>query len=231
MRKQHFRVVLNYQLRFINAFHCGTGLSNGLIDRSVSKDKDGYLYVPGSTIKGVLRENCEIIARLFDIPARQPHDESDALKAYNKADIDIVESIFGSRFKESTLFFDNAYMINKEFFDSQTINQKYLFMQVENRTQTSISRKTGTAKEGALYSSEFGISGLSFSGSIYGTLEGFLNELSEEDLNSPYALFLLIAGINLTEKIGANRTNGMGRCKFLIENLLVDVMKKYQRII
>ena len=28
-----------------------------------------------------------------------------------------------------------------------------------------------------------------------------LNELSEENLNSPYALFLLIAGIKLTEKI------------------------------
>ena len=224
--RQRFQIKLNYRLTFGSSFHCGTGLPNGLIDRSVCKDSNGYLYVPGSTIKGVLRESCEVIARLFNLSARQPHDEHVALKAH-AGDVDIVESIFGSRFKESSLFFDNAYMIDKNFFDGQSRNnKKYLFMQVEHRTQTSISRRTGTVKEGALFSSEFGISGLSFNGSIHGILAGFLNELSEENLKSPYALFLLIAGIYFTEKIGANRSVGMGRCKLSIKELLVDGKSK-----
>jgi CRISPR/Cas system CSM-associated protein Csm3 (group 7 of RAMP superfamily) len=191
----------------------------------VSKDSNGYLYVPGSTIKGVLRESCELIAMLFNLSVKDPHDEKQALKAH-MGDIDIVESIFGSRFKESSLFFDNAYMIseNQKFFDGQSkdTKKKYLFMQVEHRTQTSISRRTGIAKEGALYSSEFGISGLSFSGSIHGVIEGFLTEDSEGNLNSPYALFLLVAGVNFAERIGANRSIGMGRCKFTIDELIIN---------
>jgi CRISPR/Cas system CMR subunit Cmr4 (Cas7 group RAMP superfamily) len=46
------RIHITYTLTFTTPFHCGTGLRSGLIDRTVVRDKDGYLYVPGSTITG-----------------------------------------------------------------------------------------------------------------------------------------------------------------------------------
>jgi CRISPR/Cas system CSM-associated protein Csm3 (group 7 of RAMP superfamily) len=209
---------------FNSPFHCGTGLSEGLINRTVMRDRENYLYVPGSTIKGVLRETCEYLARIYGLSIRDPHDEESATTALTDGP-DITEVIFGSRCWESTLFFDNAVMPSdmQNFFDSSTGkpgNKTYLFMQTEKRTQTAISRQTRTARQGSLYSSEFGISELYFDGNIHGHLKGIANELSE--FPGPYSLFLLIAGLYGVERIGANRSTGMGRCRFSISELRVD---------
>lgn len=217
------KIEIAYRLAFDSPFHCGTGMTEGLINRSVVMDRDQYLYIPGSTIKGILRENCENIARFFGLSIRDPHDEAAAIDAFIDGP-DIVEVIFGSRLKEGSLFFDHAVMSeeDKDYFappgGGRTDN--YLVMQTEKRTQTALSRRTGTVKQGALYTSEFGISGLVFEGNIHGKLEGISNELSA--LPGPYSLFLLITGICLTEKIGSNRSAGMGKCRFHIENLQVD---------
>ncbi len=56
------RLEVSYDLTFETPFHFGTGLRVGLVDRTVVRDHDGYLYVPGSTIKGVVREQCDWLA-------------------------------------------------------------------------------------------------------------------------------------------------------------------------
>lgn len=212
MQRDH--ICLTYLLKFQSPFHCGTGLTNGLIDRSVQKDKEGYLYVPGSTIKGVLRETCEYLARTLipDVAVRDPHEKDDAVKSFSE-EPDIVECIFGSGYREGSIFFDNACMTWE--------SKEYRFMQTENRTQTRLSRLTGTVISGALYSSEFGISGLEFEGKIHGWLEGVSNPFSD-DLPGSYPLYLLIAGLSMTNRIGANRSTGMGYCQFSIEELTVN---------
>lgn len=223
------RIDLKYQLKFKSAFHCGSGLTNGLINRAVVRDTDGYLYIPGSTIKGILRESCERIAKVFGLPVRDPHNEQQAMNTFFDAP-DIVECIFGSRFKEGSLFFDNTWIETeaKHFFDSSQIEQKYLFMQTENRTQTRISRLTNTVLEGALYTSEFGISQLSFTGKIHGCLEGITCEMS--DLPATYQLFLFLAGIYGAERIGANCSTGFGRCQFAIQEFLVNKQKQNAQV-
>ncbi len=60
------RIQISYALEFSAPFHCGTGVRRGLIDRSVTRDGGRYLYVPGSTIKGVVRELCEQLARFYE---------------------------------------------------------------------------------------------------------------------------------------------------------------------
>ena len=214
-------IALTYQLEFDSAFHCGSGLARGLIHRAIVRDGAGYLHIPGSTIKGVLRENCEQIAQVCGLSVRDPHDETEALKLFSDSP-NIVERIFGSRYQESPLFFDNAVMTDesKGFFDSPSQKQKYMFMQTETRTQTRVSRRTRTVKQGALYTSEFGAQFLLFKGKIHGCLTGISNELSE--LPGTYPLFLLIAGIRMTDRIGANRSTGMGRCSFSVQELQVN---------
>ena len=211
---QPYHICLTYRLKFQSPFHCGTGLTNGLIDRSVQKDKEGFLYVPGSTVKGVLRETCEYLARILipNADIRDPHDEENALESFFE-ESDIVECIFGSRYHESEIFFDNACMTWE--------SKEYRFMQTENRTQTRLSRLTGTVMSGALYSIEFGISGLEFEGKIRGWLEGISNPFSD-DLPGSYPLYLLIAGLSMTDRIGANRSTGMGYCQFNIQELTVN---------
>ena len=205
---------IQYQIEFNTPFHFGTGLRRDLIDRSVTRDTQDYLYIPGSTMKGVLRERCEQIARLFGLCAYSPHETQKAVAGFC-ANIEIVDRIFGSRYKPGELYFDNATMVeeDKGFFDSSDIPKKYLRLQTETRTQTSISRLLGVVREQALYQSEFGIKSLRFEGSIYGYLEGFHLDDSEWS----YSLLLLLAGILSCDRIGANKSTGMGKhcCEIL----------------
>lgn len=48
---------MKYQIIFFSNWHCGSGLAAGAdVDTLVIKDRDGLPYVPGRTIKGLLRE-------------------------------------------------------------------------------------------------------------------------------------------------------------------------------
>lgn len=206
-------ITIKYHLKFLSPFHLGTGLPDGLIHRTVRRDKKGYLFIPGSAIKGVLRTECEKIAEILGLPAPSPHDERAALLCYKNNPV-ITERIFGSRYLESNLHFSNAYLIDndKDLFKNNTGEKdKFLSLQVFKRAQNSISRLLGTAKEAALWNSEFGIPGLTFEGKIYGYLEGLLDEFSEPPVT--YELTLLIAGLYAIEQIGANRSTGAGIVK------------------
>ena len=68
-------LTLTTGFNFETPFHLGTGLRRGLLDRSVCRDANDYLYIPGSTLKGVLREKCEQLARIFELPVVSPHNE------------------------------------------------------------------------------------------------------------------------------------------------------------
>lgn len=208
---------IGYQIQFETPFHLGTGLRRGLLDRSVCRDANGYLYIPGSTLKGVLREKCEQIARVFDLCAVSPHNEREAIDRF-RDDTDIVDRIFGSRYKPGELYFDNANLIEEDqrLFDSDSdrISERYIHLQTETRMQTSISRTLGTVREQALLQSEFGIRTLCFEGEVYGHLEGF--RIDEKNPWS-YSLLLLVAGICANDRIGTNKSTGMGRysCEIL----------------
>ena len=214
-------ISIDYLIEFESPFHFGTGLQRGLLDRSVCRDANDYLYIPGSTLKGVFRERCEQIARLVGLRAVSPHDEQQALAGFRN-DIDIIDRIFGSRYKPGEIYFDNATMLkeDQEFFDSDSSSyessKRYIHLQTESRTQTSISRFLGTAREQALFQSEFGIKTLRFEGQIFGYLEGFRLLVKE---TWSYSLLLLVAGICANDQIGGNKSTGMGKYACQIQKL------------
>src|SRR5947208_10317500 len=105
------RLKIEYDLTFTTPFHCGTGIREGVIDRTVVRDGEGYLYVPGSTIKGVLRERCEQLARLYSREKKRlssPHDESAALAELGRQSSTLITRIFGSHVVPGRLYFDDA---------------------------------------------------------------------------------------------------------------------------
>ena len=200
---------IDYQIQFEMPFHFGTRLRRGLLDRSICRDVENYLYIPGSTLKGVFREKCEQIANHFELSVDSPHDEQAAIGNFSNR-INIVDRVFGSRCKPGELYFDNATVIeeDQELFDSKQTPKRFIHLQTETRTQTSISRIFGTVRENALFQSEFGIRMLCFEGQIYGYLEGL--HISDENQWS-YSLLLLVAGICANDRIGANKSTGMGK--------------------
>lgn len=226
------RIQLTYQLTFTTPFHCGTGLRVGLIDRTIVRDHDGYLYVPGSTIKGVLREHCEHLAHLYeeldptmDEAIASPHDEKKALWALGRySQPTMITRIFGSRSSPGHLFFDDARQADddKRLYDSQEHGNKgrgkYKSLQTDLSTQVRIDRPSRTSVRSALYTSEFGLKDLTFTGSITGWLECTTIETLPD--GPTYSLLLLLAGLHLLERLGGNKSTGKGQCCCKITKLM-----------
>ena len=56
---------INYKIEFHTDWHCGSGLAAGAdVDALVVKDKNGMPFIPGKTIKGLVREAVEEIRGL-----------------------------------------------------------------------------------------------------------------------------------------------------------------------
>lgn len=57
---------MKYKLTFLDYWHLSSGLSAGAqLDSTVVKDDDGIAFVPGKTIKGLLREMASIVDDTF----------------------------------------------------------------------------------------------------------------------------------------------------------------------
>jgi len=53
---------MKFKIEFFDYWHLGSGVSAGpALDSTVVKDENGLPYVPGKTIKGILREMAEMI--------------------------------------------------------------------------------------------------------------------------------------------------------------------------
>lgn len=244
-------VQITYKLTFSTLFHCGTGERTGLIDRSVIRDDAGYLYVPGSTFKGTLREICEQLARLFDPAMDQenadpwgsiaaPHDAEAALQELGHAYPSMVTRIFGSQIIPGRLFFDDARLSDEDqgryireqdaemAQDRRAGRTSYKALQVSTYTQVRLDRLTRTAVPGALFTSEFGTNDLTFNGSIQGWLECTpIEAAASQNTRHPgetptCSLLLLLAGLRMIERLGGNKSSGKGQCKCEIQELRLN---------
>lgn len=225
---QPIQVHIDYLLSFTSVFHFGTGLRKGLIDRVIARDADDYLYVPGSTIKGVVRNRCEQIVHLFKHPVTEPHTETSSW-AEAHPDATVIAQIFGSRFLPSHVYFDDAWLIEEDrklFEPPDHLHHKekkikraqFRAWQTEKRTQVKLSRLTRTAESGALYTSEYGLSDIRFEGVISGLISGV--SLFEPPGNFP--LLVLVTGLRSLDHIGGNKSTGAGAISCNITNIQVD---------
>lgn len=233
------RLKIEYDLMFATPFHCGTGIREGLIDRTIVRDDGGYLYVPGSSIKGVLRERCEQLARLYDQhDIASPHDAKAALQGLGNQRPSMVTRIFGSHNVPGKLFFEDARQDEQDVlqYDSperQGGKGKYRSLQVNVATQVRLDRPTRTAMPGALYTSEFGASDILFKGTILGWLECTAidsNAAHAESGQPPgvtptYSLLLLLAGLQMLDWIGGNKSTGKGHCACAITSIEMNGIK------
>lgn len=243
-------VQITYRLTFSTLFHCGTGERTGLIDRAVIRDNEGYLYVPGSTFKGTLREICEQLARLYDPTMRQdgvppwgsiasPHDPEAALQGLGLEPPSMVTRIFGSHNVPGRLFFDDARLSEDDQREygrardagapgQRASGQDYKALQVNTYIQVRLDRSTRTAVPGALFTSEFGTNDLTFNGSIQGWLECTPIEAAAPQNERhagetpTYSLLLLLAGLRMIERLGGNKSSGKGACKCEIQELKLN---------
>ncbi len=223
------RISITYKLSFETPFHCGTGLREGLIDRTIVRDHDDFLYMPGSTIKGVVREHCERLARMYsdenDAVMRDliasPHDGKKALFALGRH-TSMITRIFGSHYAPGHLFFEDARQedTDKEQYKKGGGADGYKDLQTELYTQVRLDRPTRTAVAGALYTSEFGTKDVILHGSITGWLR--CTPIAGVEEGPTYSLLLLLAGLHLVDRIGGNKSAGKGKCRCEVGKVTVN---------
>lgn len=228
------RIEIKYTLTFESLFHCGTGLRNGLIDRTVMRDGEGYLYVPGTTFKGNLRQHCEQVARLFsDEVYDNPHSTTPKnLWGTGKPRETLITRLFGSQNLPGKLFFDDARQKDLSQYDSHAGEQeerkgRYKHLQINEYTQVRLDRPTRTAVPGALYTSEFGARDMTFEGVIQGWLKCRPIESAQPSQAQPpivptYSLVLLLAGLHMIHSLGGNKSSGKGKCRCTIISLILN---------
>jgi CRISPR/Cas system CSM-associated protein Csm3 (group 7 of RAMP superfamily) len=185
---------INYKITFLSDWHAGSGLGSGAdSDAVVIKDANNLPYLPGKTMKGLLKDS------LFDIMEVQPNIVSKAF----------IDKHFGYEVKDKegkvlkteagSLFFSNAELPIAERNESMGTVSQFLY---RNIASTSID-SSGVAQQSSLRTMEVCIPLI---------IEGYMAGIDKE------ALPIVEMGLKMLRHLGSNRNRGLGRCTIEFKN-------------
>jgi len=183
---------INYKIEILSDWHIGSGLDAGAdADLIVLKDKNNLPYIPGKTVKGLLKDSLQEIIDVSDEISTEKMNEifGEEAEIYNS--------------KRQKAFFSNAELGKTEQNEIKTNNlSSHLY---KNIASTKIG-KNGIAQKQSLRTIEV---------CMPVTLWG---EITIKDEKQEYEE-LFEKAFKWTRSIGVNRNRGLGRCRFvLIEN-------------
>lgn len=183
-------MTIRYSIQFFSDWHCGSGLSSGAqADAEVLKDENNLPYLPGKTIKGLLRD------ALLEMP-----EEIAGISKERLNELFGFLVMDGASIKETKNgkgFFSNAELCREEKSDISKELSEYLF---RNIVSTAIGAN-GISKEKSLRTIEV---------CMPVNLEGYIEGLEESDMD------LIIKATKWVRHIGVNRNRGLGRCKIVV---------------
>ena len=188
---------ITYEIKFHTDWHCGSGLAAGAdLDALVVKDKDGLPFVPGKTMKGLVREaieEMELITGRFN--------ENLFIQAFGNsedrnADPKLMEKSEDYDFlQKGETFFTNAELSEDEH-RAIVSNNAARFM-YRSISSTAIDNE-GIAVEHSLRKTEV---------VVPCTLEGEILCINDRDLAEE-----ILKALNYIKRLGQNRNRGFGRC-------------------
>lgn len=166
---------------------------------------DQELLIPGSTLKGKLRNECERILASRDHPVCQaptaetmcPHLPS------LKGETCPICKLFGGPSRKSRLFFSDATACDASLASYMTRVQ----------AGVSISRRRGTAEDERLYFIERGVEGIVYEGQIDGYLD---------DGKASAELALMTCALERLVAIGGGKSRGTGWLSVEIVKITLD---------
>lgn len=183
-----------YQIEFFSYWHSGSGLAGSTYaDNVVNKTERNLPFIPGKTLKGLLRDAAEEINKLN----------------LNLVSDEFIKEIFGKR--ENANYKDEG----KAFFTNALLSEQLSEQIAQSENQLSNSLYTvlsstridarGQAKDGSLRQLEVTIPLV-----LYGTIEHFPEQYSNQ---MEYCMKWI-------KEMGQNRNRGLGRCQFSILKLI-----------
>lgn len=189
---------ITYNVEFFTDWHCGSGLSAGAyVDALVVKDTDGLPFLPGKTVKGLLREAAEEIVALRSGDDNDIRESKMAAVRQGFGHFDgNDDSGYGAL--RGTAHFTNAVLSAQE--RTAIVNaglQPYLYRTVSS---TAIG-EDGIAVDKSLRRIEV---------TVPCVLEGkILNLPDDTDFRE-----LITDAMRYIKRLGQNRNRGLGRCSF-----------------
>lgn len=189
---------IEYTLNFFSDWHCGSGLAAGAdVDVLVIKDKDKLPYIPGKTLKGLIRE--AVVDILYF-----SCDKLDSSVAKGKWDAFL--KTFGyvgenGKVEKGSCFFENATIANEITNKIIIYNaQKYLY-----RVQASTAiDENGVADGHSLRMIETVIP-CELKGCIFDVQDDIYDDMKR--------------ALGMIKRVGMNRNRGLGRCQFNIKEV------------
>ena len=175
---------MKYQVEFFSNWHCGSGQAAGAdADELVIKDPDGLPFIPGKTIKGLLREAVASV-----------------LHFGGSDDMTLVDELFGSENQQGKLHFTNASLSEAltQHVKSSKECKALSSMLYQILASTAIG-DDGLAKDHSLRRVRTTIPC-----TLYGEIRGLESEEQE---------VLLEDALHFVKRLGLGRNRGYGRCK------------------
>ena len=205
---------IKYKIVFHTDWHCGSGLAAGAgVDALTIKDKNRLPFVPGKTIKGLVREAVEEILfigdKMDDIKERKDNGESKHISNRelfvetfgNSKDQNIVE------IKDAQTSIDSYQEAHKgkAFFTNATLQQKEYDTIIKNNAARFMYRTSA--------STAIDDSGIAVENSLRKTEVAIPCECYGEILNVPVAFEEEISNaLKYIKRLGQGRNRGLGRC-------------------
>jgi CRISPR/Cas system CMR subunit Cmr4 (Cas7 group RAMP superfamily) len=212
------RLDLEFRIDWEGTWHVGSGYGTALADRLIRRrgGREGWPFVPGSQVKGVLRHQAERLAATLGRDVLSPHasdqeQQQELVRHFGplaRSSL-IVDRLFGSRYQGECLFVDDALPPPSHRTTGTQTHQARLV------SRTAMDRLTGTVKEGHLFVTEVA-EGLLLS--LHGKLRarhpaGTL--LAHDGFPLEYAL--LVAALCTIDALGGDKAIGHGRCRLSVD--------------
>jgi len=237
--KYYNKYIVKGILRTITPLHIGAGedsLNPIQADKGVIVDHNGKPYIPGSSLKGVLRTNVEIMVNsgigfkdkfksclIVNDPCLTEEQVKGIKKKYEKEntkkDIKIAQEIYKQMCDVCKIFGSNYYASKISIRDCILDSEKAY---IQKRDGVAIDRETGTAADNKKYDYEQVAAGTDFN--FYMSVDNLDDDLVD--------LFELI--INLLSsgdlQIGGKTTYGLGRVQLIdykIYKITSENLKQY----
>ncbi|MCL4481195.1 MAG: RAMP superfamily CRISPR-associated protein [Bacteroidetes bacterium] len=193
---------IKYTITFFSEWHAGSGLTSGSdLDALVIKDKKGLPYIPGRTLKGLLKEaaveieglvesNDDFVKTVFGVSSNKPNDITEE----NDPEEHGVTH-------KGECFFSNA-KLSDQLYKASVENELAPFY-YRAISSTAINGQSGVAEKHSLRRMQT---------TIPCVLEAEISNVNEEYKDQIEACFKWI------KRLGQNRNRGLGRCQFEMIN-------------
>lgn len=179
---------IKYEVQFHTDWHCGSGLSAGAdVDALVIKNSDNLPFVPGKTIKGLVRDAITEIAPAIGL------EEKDIYYAFGKENDSSQGGICG------VMFFTDATL---DEYESRHILSKNLTGFMYRTLASTALEIDGSVKPHSLRKTQV---------TVPCKLQGEILNVPEE------ISCKIQMALQYIKRLGQHRNRGLGRCTFTIK--------------